>query len=199
VSRPALGLIWAQARDTVGRPVIGAAGAMPWHLPEDLKHFRRVTTGHPVVMGRVTWDSLPPRFRPLPGRLNVIVTRQEDWRPDDAAHPADTVTGVAVASSVEEGLALAAAAAEESGSGQVWVMGGAQVYAATLPLADRCVVTEIDLVVDGDAYAPALVTGPDGDWALAERAPDAPGADADGWQTSANGVGFRVLVHERRR
>ncbi|MFF2622018.1 dihydrofolate reductase [Oerskovia jenensis] len=198
MSRPALGLVWAQARDPQGRPVIGASGGMPWHLPEDLAHFRRVTTGHPVLMGRITWDSLPPRFRPLPGRLNVVVTRQADWLADGAAHPGATGTGVVVASSVEEGLALATAAAEESGSGQVWVMGGAQVYAATLPLADRCVVTEIDLVVDGDAFAPALAAGPDGDWALAGGAAADPSTDEDGWQTSADGVRFRFLTYERR-
>ncbi|GAA3218430.1 dihydrofolate reductase [Oerskovia jenensis] len=201
MSRPVVGLVWAQARDTQGRPVIGARGGMPWHLPEDLAHFRRVTTGHPVVMGRVTWDSLPPRFRPLPGRLNVVVTRQEDWLPDGAAHPGGPATGVVVAPSVEQGLALASAAAEESGSGQVWVMGGAQVYTATLPLADRCVVTEIDLVVDGDAFAPALAAGPDGDWALAGSpgSPGVAGAALDGWQTSADGVRFRFLTYERRR
>ncbi|MHA7133461.1 dihydrofolate reductase [Oerskovia turbata] len=198
MSRPEIGLIWAQARDTAGRPVIGAAGGMPWSLPEDLQHFRRVTTGHPVVMGRVTWDSLPARFRPLPGRLNVVVTRQEDWAPDDAAHPGGPATGVAVASSVEEGLALASAAAQDSGSGQVWVMGGAQVYTATLPLADRCVVTEIDLVVDGDAFAPMLATGPGGDWALADRPAAVPGADVDGWQTGADGLRYRMLTYERR-
>ncbi len=201
MSRPVVGLVWAQARDTQGRPVIGARGGMPWHLPEDLAHFRRVTTGHPVVMGRVTWDSLPPRFRPLPGRLNVVVTRQEDWLPDGAAHPGGPATGVVVAPSVEQGLALASAAAEESGSGQVWVMGGAQVYTATLPLADRCVVTEIDLVVDGDAFAPALAAGPDGDWALAGSpgGSGVAGAALDGWQTSADGVRFRFLTYERRR
>ncbi|MBE7701470.1 dihydrofolate reductase [Oerskovia sp. Sa1BUA8] len=199
MSRPVVGLIWAQARDAAGRPVIGAGGVMPWHLPEDLAHFRRVTTGHPVVMGRVTWDSLPVRFRPLPGRLNVVVTRQDGWVPDGAARPGATGTGVVVAPSVEEGLALASAAAEESGSGQVWVMGGAQVYAATLPLADRCVVTEIDLEVDGDAFAPGIEAGPDGDWVLAgptDRT-GVPVTVGDAWQTSQDGVRFRVLTYGR--
>ncbi|MNW60655.1 Dihydrofolate reductase [compost metagenome] len=150
-------------------------------------------------MGRVTWDSLPPRFRPLPGRRNVVVTRQEGWVPDGAAQPGALGTGVVVAASVEEGLARASAAAEEAGSGQVWVMGGAQVYAATLPLADRCVVTEIDLEVDGDAFAPALAVGPGGDWELGGVGPDAPGAPDGGWQTSAAGVRFRMLTYERRR
>ncbi len=70
-----VGLIYARARNGV----IGQGGVMPWHLPEDLAHFKRVTLNHPVVMGRRTWDSIPPRFRPLPGRTNIVITRQEDW------------------------------------------------------------------------------------------------------------------------
>ena len=80
-----IGLIWAQARNRV----IGKNGVMPWHLPEDLAHFKRVTLNHPVVMGRKTWDSIPPRFRPLPGRTNIVVTRQADWQAD-GAHRADS-------------------------------------------------------------------------------------------------------------
>src|SRR5699024_1639276 len=89
----ALGMIWAQAHGGV----IGAGGAMPWHLPEDLAHFKATTAGHPVIMGRATWDSLPPRFRPLPGRRNIVVTRDPRWSaegaqacrtPDEAVHAA---------------------------------------------------------------------------------------------------------------
>lgn len=138
-----IGLIWAQARDGAGRPVIGAGNAIPWRVPEDFAHFRRTTAGHPVVMGRRTWESLPPRFRPLPGRTNVVVTRQAGWS-DDGAH---------TAGSLDEALAVAAAA---PGGEEVWVMGGAQVYAAATGVADRLVVTEIDLDVDGDAFAPAV-------------------------------------------
>ncbi len=201
MSRPSVGLVWAQAHDAAGRPVIGAGGVMPWHLPEDLAHFRRVTTGHPVVMGRVTWDSLPPRFRPLPGRRQRgrhaparlgARRRRSPGRPRRRRR-------LVVASSVEEGLALASAAAEESGSGQVWVMGGAQVYAATLPLADRCIVTEIDLEVDGDVFAPALAAGPGSDWEVVAVGPGAPEDPDGGWQTSATGVRFRMLTYERHR
>jgi len=70
-----LGLIYARARNGV----IGAGGTLPWHLPADLAHFKAITQGCPVIMGRKTWDSLPPRFRPLPGRRNIVVTRQVDW------------------------------------------------------------------------------------------------------------------------
>ncbi|GAB6939163.1 dihydrofolate reductase [Isoptericola variabilis] len=136
-----IGLIWAQARDAAGRPVIGAAGEIPWRVPEDFAHFKATTAGHPVVMGRRTWESLPRR--PLPGRTNVVVTRRPGWSDD----------GAVAAGSVDAALALAAAAA---GGDEVWVMGGGEVYAATLALADRLVVTEIDLAVEGDAFAPAV-------------------------------------------
>ena len=80
--RPArLGLIWAQAR----RRVIGREGALPWHLPQDMAHFRQATAGCAVIMGRKTWDSLPPRFRPLPGRMNIVITRQPGWSAQPAA------------------------------------------------------------------------------------------------------------------
>lgn len=178
-----LGLIWAQARDAAGRPVIGAGGTMPWHLPEDLAHFRRVTSGHPVVMGRRTWDSLPPRFRPLPGRLNVVVTRQESWVPDGGRPAGDGGAPVRVAGSVDAALAVARTAAWTSGSDEVWVMGGAQLYAATVAEADRCVVTEIDTVVDGDTFAPEVPAG----WSV----------HAGDWATSSTGLRYRVVTHAR--
>ena len=134
--RPRIGLIWAQARGGV----IGRGGVMPWHLPEDLAHFKRTTLSHPVIMGRKTWDSLPARFRPLPGRRNIVVTRQMDW----------SEIGAQRASSLREALQLC------ENAEQVWVIGGAQIYAQALPLADELVVTEIDANVEGDAHAPAI-------------------------------------------
>ena len=136
MTRPRIGLIWAQARGGV----IGKDGAMPWHLPEDLAHFKRTTLSHPVIMGRRTWDSIPPRFRPLPGRTNIVVTRQTDWHE----------SGSQLAPSLREALQQC------ENSEQVWVIGGAQIYAQALPLADELVVTEIDADFDGDAHAPAL-------------------------------------------
>ena len=115
--------------------VIGKDNAMPWHLPEDLAHFKRVTLGCPVVMGRKTWDSLPERFRPLPGRLNVVVTRQADW----------SAPGALPAGSLDEAVALCPPDAE------AWVIGGAQLYAQALPLARSAVVTEIGAEYEGDA------------------------------------------------
>lgn len=157
-----IGLVWAQAR----AGVIGRGGTLPWHLPEDMAHFRALTTGGTVVMGRRTWESLPPKFRPLPGRRNVVVTRQPSYDAPGAEIVAD----------------LAAALAEP-----VWIIGGATIYRAALPYADRIVRTEIDLdVPDGDAHAPAL--GPE--WVVA--------AEGD-WRTSSAGLRFRVVELRRAR
>ncbi len=119
--------------------VIGSSGRLPWHLPEDLAHFREVTLGHPVVMGRRTWESLPDRFRPLPGRRNVVVTRNPDWSAEGAER----------AGSLEEALRLA------TGEERVSVIGGGELFAEALPLADELVLTELDLAVEGDAFFPA--------------------------------------------
>ena len=131
-----INLIYARAANGV----IGKDGVMPWHLPEDLAHFKRLTQGHPVIMGRKTWDSLPPRFRPLPGRTNIVITRQADWQ----------VEGALTAASLQEALALCGNAQE------AWVMGGAQIYTLAEPLAGRIEVTEIEQDFDGDAFAPTL-------------------------------------------
>lgn len=158
-----IGLIYARARNGV----IGRDGVMPWHLPEDLAHFKRTTLSHPVIMGRKTWESLPPRFRPLPGRRNLVVTRQGDWNE----------IGAQRASSLREALQFCAS------SETVWVMGGAQIYAQALPLAQRIEVTEIAQNVDGDAYAPVL--GPE--WTEAARED----------HTSASGVPFSFVRYVR--
>ena len=147
MSTPRVGLIWAQAR----HGVIGKDGVMPWHLPEDLKHFKRTTLNHPVIMGRRTWDSIPARFRPLPGRDNIVVTRQPDWNEIGA----------------QRGSNLREALQKCDNAGQVWVIGGAQIYAQAMPLADELVVTEIDADFDGDAHAPAI--GPE--WQEVAREP----------------------------
>jgi dihydrofolate reductase len=133
--RPRITLIAAVARNRV----IGRDNALLWHLPEDLRHFRAVTTGRPVIMGRKTWESLPVRFRPLPGRRNVVVTRQPGWR----AEGAEVVVSPAAA------LALLA------GTDQAFVIGGAELYAAMLPLADELLLTEIHRDFDGDVFFPA--------------------------------------------
>ncbi len=131
-----LKLIYARSRNGV----IGREGQLPWHLPADLAHFKQTTLGQAVVMGRKTWDSLPERFRPLPGRTNIVVTRQSHWQ----------APGALVAHSLEHAMALCPA------PGPLWVIGGAQIYAQALPLASTVVVTEIDTDVEGDAHAPVL-------------------------------------------
>jgi dihydrofolate reductase len=129
-------LIYARAANGV----IGNNNAMPWHLPEDLAHFKQLTNGWPVIMGRKTWDSLPPKFRPLPGRVNLVITRQTGWAAE----------GATVMPSLAEALAFCHASSE------VWVIGGAQIYALAEPLAQRAEVTEIHQDFVGDAFAPSL-------------------------------------------
>ena len=131
-----LNLIFARARNGV----IGRDNTLPWHLPEDLAHFKKTTLGQPVIMGRKTWESLPPKFRPLPGRTNIVITRQTDWHAE----------GAEVAHSIEQALALCPSTAE------VWVIGGAEVYAQSMPWATRAVITEIDADYEGDAFAPTF-------------------------------------------
>ena len=139
-----LNLIYARARNGV----IGNKGGLPWHLPEDLAHFKRTTLGCPVIMGRKTWDSLPPKFRPLPGRTNVVITRQIDWH-EDGALPANNMLE---ALSICEHMSIILDPSPE----QVWVIGGAQIYAEALPFAKRIIVTEIDSDFEGDAFEPQL-------------------------------------------
>jgi dihydrofolate reductase len=135
-----INLIWAQAHHRV----IGKNGTMPWHLPADLAHFKRTTLGCPVIMGRKTWDSIPPKFRPLPGRANIVLTRQTDWHQD----------GVQRSGDLREALSWCEQISPQPAA--VWVIGGAQIYAQSLPLAHTVVVTEIDAEFAGDAFAPQL-------------------------------------------
>ena len=149
-----IGLVWAQSTNGV----IGRDGTLPWHLPEDMKHFRTLTAGATVLMGRRTWESLPPRFRPLPGRRNLVLSRtpQED-----------------VETFPDLPQALAAA------TGDVWVIGGAAVYRAALPYADRLMITEIREFFEGDTHAPDV-----------GRSPHSVGA----WQESSTGLHYRFLT-----
>jgi dihydrofolate reductase len=162
-----VGLIWAEARGGV----IGKEGGMPWHLPEDLAHFKRVTVGSPVLMGRRTWDSIAPRFRPLPGRRNIVITRQSDWSAD----------GAEVAHSLHEALELAA------GDDRTWVIGGGQIFREAIDGADRLEVTEIDASFAGDSFAPAV----DESWVAVAVEP------GSGWAASPTGIPYRFLRYER--
>jgi dihydrofolate reductase len=159
-------LIWAQARGGV----IGASGGIPWRLPEDSQRFRALTTGGTVVMGRRTWDSLPARFRPLPGRRNIVVTRSDEWQAEGAVR----------AMSLQDALRASATDA-------TWVIGGGEIYAEAIETADRLEVTEVDIDVDGDTVAPAIGS----DWRLAAREP------AEGWAQADSGVRYRFVSYER--
>ena len=157
-----LGLIWAQS--TSG--VIGRDGGIPWRLPEDQARFKELTMGHTVVMGRLTWESLPAKVRPLPGRRNVVVTRQ-------AGRAAE---GAEVVASLEDALT----------GDDVWVIGGAQIYALALPIATRCEVTEVDIDLrreDDDVVAPVL----DETWL----------GTAGEWLTSSSGLRYRFDSYRR--
>lgn len=131
---PTLALIAAVARNGV----IGRNGVLPWHLPEDLAYFRQVTRGHAVVMGRRTWESLPPRFRPLPGRRNVVLTRQPNWQAEGAEVAPDWTAAQTLLAGCEK----------------VFVLGGAEVFATLLPEADELWLTEVQADAEGDVRFP---------------------------------------------
>ncbi len=140
-----ISMIAAMAHDRV----IGLDNQMPWHLPADLAHFKRVTLGKPVLMGRKTFESIG---RPLPGRRNLVISRNSDYRAD----------GVEVIDSVEAALALLA----DSDVAELMVIGGGHLYGQLLPRADRLYLTRIDLAVEGDTRFPAF---DEGDWSCIER------------------------------
>ena len=131
-----LSLIAAVARNRV----IGMDNALLWHLPEDMRHFRETTRGKPVIMGRKTWESLPESFRPLPGRLNIVVSR----------NPAYQAPGATLVGSVDEAIRCAGEAKE------IFVIGGEELYRQAMPRADRLYLTEIDAEFSGDAFFPEV-------------------------------------------
>lgn len=171
---PVIGMVWAQTADGV----IGRDGGMPWHLPEDLAHFKKTTAGHPVIMGRRTWESFPAAYRPLPGRTNIIVSSSTQLR-DEAAD-----AGAVVVGSLEDALA---AARTSPGSEEIWIIGGARLYEAAVPVAHTAVVTVIDTATEGDTYAPHLGS----DWTFAGVSP------ASGWYLAANGTNYRIALWTR--
>jgi len=160
-----LHMIYARARNGV----IGNLGQLPWHLPEDLAHFKRTTLGQPVVMGRVTWESLPEKFRPLPGRSNVVVSRQTSF----------SAAGAQLASSLEAAMALFPPAEI------IWLIGGAQLYAKGLSIASQIVVTEIDADYEGDAFAPLISSN---DWTETHRTS----------HVSAQGLAYHLVTLQKR-
>jgi dihydrofolate reductase len=133
---PTLALIAAVA----GNRVIGNDNKLLWHIPEDMRHFRETTRGKPVIMGRKTWESLPDSFRPLPGRLNIVVSRNRAYRAE----------GAELAASLDEAVARAGAV------GEVFVIGGAELYRQAMPIAGKLYITEIEADFVGDAVFPEI-------------------------------------------
>jgi dihydrofolate reductase len=122
---------------------IGKDNQLLWHLPEDLQYFKRTTMGKPIVMGRKTFESIG---RPLPGRLNIVITRQQDWQHD----------GVKVVHTINDALRLAEAQSMIDGINEMMVIGGAEIYKTALSQADKLYVTRVDAVIDGDAFFPEI-------------------------------------------
>lgn len=169
-----VGLVWAQTPDGV----IGKDGDMPWNLPEDLKHFTRLTTGHPVIMGRKTWLSFPDKYRPLPGRTNIVITRNKSWADTPEAE------GAVVVPSLDDALLESQFV---DGGDTVWILGGGEIFRQSTDLANVAVVTTIDVQADGDTFAPELGTS----WEATASVPP------DGWLTGANGTRYRFTKWSR--
>ena len=137
--------IWAIAALTKRNRVIGKDGDMPWNIPEDQKHFAKTTKGKPVIMGRITWESLPEKYQPLPKRPNIVVTRNRDYE----APGAEVVTSPQIA------LKRAQEIADKKGEKEVYIMGGESIYRALLDATDKLVLTLIEKDVSGDTYFPS--------------------------------------------
>ena len=159
-------LIAAVARNQA----IGRDNQLLWHEPIDQQHFRRTTMGCPVIMGRKTWDSLPARFRPLPGRRNVVLSRNPNW----------TAPGAELAADLPDALQRLA------GAERVFVIGGAELYRQSIAHADELVLTEIDADLDGDSFFPPWDRA---DFTEIARAP----------QVGADGTRFAFVTYRRKR
>ena len=182
-------LIWAQACDKEGHDgAIGFEGGMPWHLPEDMRRFTELTVSHPVIMGRRTWESLSPKFRPLPNRDNIVISHD----------PSYCAPGATVVDSLEDALDLARQEAipdDGLDHSEIWIIGGSQIFREAMPFADKAYVTQISMHVDADTYAPdihALVES--GAWRVAEEGM---------WMKTQKGSddieGFRFVTYEKNR
>lgn len=178
---PMLGAIWAQANNGI----IGDQGSMPWHVPEDLAHFKRVTAGHPVIMGRATWNSFPAKYRPLPGRTNIVLTSQAE------THEQLRNEGAVVATSLEEALALAR---EAKGGEEVWIIGGGKVYAQALSMLDVAVITKLDVDPAGDTSAPVLSK----DFVMGTSDPSVEATEPE-WHVSSSGTRYRFETWLRQK
>jgi dihydrofolate reductase len=140
-SKPRISLIAAIGKNN---RALGKDNQLLWHIPDDLKRFKEITSGHPVIMGRKTWESLPEKFRPLPGRLNIVVTRQSDYEAE----------GATVCQSLELALSAARNSRPFAGVSEIFIIGGGELYKEVLPFADRLYLTLINEEKDGDVFFP---------------------------------------------
>lgn len=177
-SKQQIGMVWAQSLDGV----IGLDGAMPWHVPEDLQHFKHVTLNHVLVMGRRTWESFPASVRPLPQRVSVVVSGK--FANDPSQDPKLADDDVHVVSDLQSGLELAD---QLKTSPMIWVVGGGSIYDQAKDVAAVVERSVFNISVDGDTYAPEL----DDSWQLVSQEP------VDGWHTSSTGVQYRFERWER--
>ena len=176
-SNTQLGMVWAQSLNGV----IGLDGDMPWHVPEDLQHFKRVTMDQVLVMGRKTWASFPDSVRPLPGRTSVVVSESFSQDPSDPKLQEDSVH---VAADLQAGIELAG---ELKTGPVIWVIGGGSLYDQALDLATVVERSVFNLDIDGDTYAPEL----NDSWSLTTQDP------ANGWHMSKSSVQYRFERWER--
>lgn len=167
-----ISLIAAVARNHI----IGAGNDIPWRIPSDFAWFKRTTMGKPLVMGRKQFETFT---KPLPGRPHIVVTRQADYQPHE---------GVLVRHSLADGLAAAAELAQSTGSNEIMVIGGGDIYAQALPLADRLYISHVDLEPAGDVRFPAIDPAI---WAIVDT-PDVPRSEKDP-------VSYDVRIYERRK
>lgn len=165
----ALGLIWAQDK----RTAIGGDGTVPWSVPENLARIERVTDGHPVIMGRRTWDSLPASFRPLQGRTNLVISRSDDFE----------APGACVVRSLDDALESIGAAGAEN----AWIIGGGQILSEAAGQASVAIVAEIDHSYNGNIYAPGLGS----EWALISTEPGGQ------WSASTGRVAYQTRTYRK--
>lgn len=168
-----ISLIFAQSANAV----IGHENKLPWHLPEDLAHFKALTQGQTVLMGRKTWDSLPKAFRPLPGRLNLVLSTQENL------HLEGAITVRTPLEAIECAAKQDCCTQSQHSEKTLWVIGGAQLYTLFMPLATQIELTEIELEVQGDAFAPSI----DDSWQEIKRER----------HQSAKGLGYSFVSYQK--
>lgn len=170
--------VWAQAHDADGNPVLGKEGGMPWHVPEDLAHFARVTKPHPIIIGRTTWDSIPKKYRPFIDRFTIVLTRNTDWKPDPPSTPERPA---ARALTPDEARNIANEQAEH---GVVIVGGGEYVFREFADDLTEYVVTELDVEVEGDRRPPEITN----EWTQ---------TSVSEWHTSKTGIRYRFSTYKR--